>query len=335
MRIFSDGAEYGDTLFWDVNNNVGVAASTRGGAYAYERSSNYTSAKHLLPASLSEAYARLATKHASGASYSVMAFLKDGTTLIDLTYGASAPSFSRMELAIGGVAVAYTTHTYFNSDWHLIEMHVKIDDAPNGIVEVVIDGIPEISFTGDTKPGADADFNYFGVNLNYGYVMIDDIALNDTSNADGKNDNSWCGDEHYELHPADGNGDTNDWTGSDGDKVNNYQLVDEVPPTGDTDYVRSDTPAEQDMYNVTDFTDTGKIVTRLWSECRARDSNASAGEIKIGFKTGGTVYLCSTDRVLTSNYARIVGDEAKVNPADSAAWEKADIDALQFVAECE
>lgn len=331
-RLFSDGAEFGDLLFWDNPTSISADnAQKRSGNYSYY-AGNWGGAVKVFPSPLSEFYMRYAFREQAtpGANFEHV-FKSGGTTLIAIVWN---PTSEIWDVKIGGVTVASTSYMVpFYGVWALWEIYVKIDDAPNGRFVLKISGATEVDYTGDTKPGADTTIDRFGTNnVNAFGCNFDDMALNDTT---GLVDNSWCGDEHYEILNPNGNGDTNDWTGSDGDKVNNYALVDEIPPTGDTDYVASDTPTEQDMYNLTAFTDTGKVVTRVWAECRARDANASSGEIKIGFKTGGTVYLCSTDRVLLDIYRRVVGDEALVNPADSGVWEKADLDALQFVAECE
>lgn len=330
-RVFSDGAEYGDTLFWDIRSgNVFTANPTpRSGVYGYQPSSPLLK---YVPAQ-SEYYLRFAL-YDSQAVTGIVLYILGNSGATTLAYLIHNTALAKYRAYTGdGTLIGTSTNSYPMNYWDLVEIYIKIATNPNGRIIVKVNGITEIDFTGNTRTSGYDNIDAFAFYDNgNASAHIDDLACNNTS---GVVDNSWCGDEHYELHPANDNGDVNDWTGSDGDKVNNYALVDEVPPTGDTDYVKSDTPTEQDMYKITAFTDAGKVVTRLWSECRARDSNASAGEIKIGFKTGGSVYLCSTDRVLPSNYARVVGDDALVNPADSGVWEKADIDALQFVTETE
>lgn len=331
-RLFSEGFEYGDSLFWSVLGGTISASTKRSGNYAWRADSS--GASKYIPAS-AELYIRFGWL--GGARTDVVMYFygnTHATHMCNLYFDGGGTEHMTFRTAAGTV-LATSNNAITKNVWHLIEFYIKIADAPDGRFTLFVDGISEMTFSGDNKTTAYSNIDRLFVPDAATQFYIDDFACNDTDNSDGKNDNSWCGDEHYELHPANDNGDVNNWTGSDGDKVNNYALVDEVPPTGDTDYVKSDTPAEQDMYKVTAFTDTGKIVTRIWAECRARDSNATAGEIKIGYKTGGSVYLCSTDRVLPSNYARIVGDEALINPVDSGVWEKADLDAIQFVGECE
>lgn len=327
-RIFSDGAEFGDLLFWTTTTNMSLSATARTGNYSYYGTVTAANASKAITA-LSELYIRFGAYTGNYDTNNKIMGFRSGSTL--LCY-VNLDALSHVNFFVNAVSVEDSGVAMSFNQWHLFECYLKIADAPNGRFILYMDGVKIIDYTGDTKPGADTTIDNIYISRAGTPVYYDDLALNDTS---GGSDNSWCGDEHYELQNPNDNGDTNSWTGSDGDKVNNYALVDEIPPTGDTDYVKSDTASEQDMYGLSAFTDTGKIVTRIWAECRARDAGATAGEIKIGYKTGGTVYLCSTDRVLTSNYSRVVGDEATVNPADSGVWEKADLDALQFVAECE
>ena len=141
-----------------------------------------------------------------------------------------------------------------------------------------------------------------------------------------------CGDGHFELLVANGNGDTNDWNGSDGNKVDNYLLVDDIPSDGDTTFV-SATGTAQDMYNLSGYTGTNKDIRRIWAECRAKDNAVSGGTIKLGYKHSGTVYLCSDARALSGNYARVVGDDTLLDPTDSTMWSEADLNAIQFVTE--
>lgn len=215
--------------------------------------------------------------------------------------------------------------------WGMYELHLKIDDAPNGVLEAKFNGNLFASFYGDTKVSATSLDTVRGVRTYEGSHFWDDIAVNDSL---GVEDNSWVGDCHVEYLRANDNGDTNQWTGSDGDKVNNYALVNDVPHDGDASYVQSSTLGEQDMYGVADFSGAGKIIRRIWPECRSKDNRNTSGQIKIGYKTGGSVYLGGAQS-LSGIYGCLKGDAPTTNPTDSLAWEDADLDAIQFVTECE
>lgn len=331
-RLFNIHCELGDILAWDSTNSVSATTTQkRFGNYSFLISSGSGFAIKNV-SDLSEFYLRFAFRVTTntGGSGVIVNFRHSTTSLAALDFDGGTKKFTIYGQS--SLAATVTADT-----WYLIEIYLKIADAPNGRCVVYVDGIKEIDFTGDTKPGSDAHIDnlYFDNEPRAGgSTYFADIAANDTSNADGKNDNSWCMDGRYEYHPANDNGDVSNWTGSDGDKVNNYALVDEVPADA-SDYVKSSTLGEQDMYKVTSFDDTGKIVTRIFSEARAKDNAVAGGKIKLGFKSGGTVTLCAADRSLSGSVARVVGDDAKVNPGDSGAWEKSDLDAIQDVIECE
>lgn len=336
MRLYNNGAEFNDMLFWDgsVGEFLPTDWTCRSGIYSYYGKSGAYAWKNTID--LSTFYFRFGfyyDLYSNSMTPRYIGSWKHDSTILGGLFVGSADT-RLLSLYTGSTTVA--SDAYLSSyTWYLIEAYVDISDA--GHVTLKVDGRQCLDYSGDTKPGTDTHINNIchRTPFDLWYAYFDDLALNDTDNSDGKNDNSWCMDGHYEAHFANDNGDSSQWTGNDGDKVNNFALVDEVPHDGDTTYVKSNTPGEQDMYKVTDYTPTNKIITRIYSECRAKDSPASSSKIKIGFKTDGTVYLCSADRTLTGDYARVVGDDAKVNPFDSGIWEDADIDAIQFVGESE
>lgn len=324
-RIFTDGAEFGDVLFWD-SYLAGTSATTskkRSGNYSYDLQGNGGYASKYFTA-VSEFYFRFGSY--TGGSDKIVTWMKDANVLGSI--GINNPT-RKLEYFFGTTSTVLGTNAVDLNTWVLIEVYVKIADA--GHITVKLNGVTEIDYSGDTKPAADSDVNILKFLGLGGNAWVDDLAMNDVA---GGSDDSWCGDGHIEiLTPMTGG--TYAWTGSDGDSVDNYALIDDIPPNSDTDYVKSSTASQQDIYTLTDFTATGKIVSRIFAEVRAKDNDASGGQIKLGHKNDGTVYLCSSARTLSGAYKRIVGDDAKVNPFDSGIWEDADLDAIQLVIECE
>jgi hypothetical protein len=323
-RIFEDGAEFGDILFWDIGSPVASTTQKRSGNYSYY-GANETSTKNI--SAEAEFYFRFCQYQPTNGSGYVVSWY-NGATRLGAIYLAS--TIYKWQGYVSTSAVVTGTNSMLINQWQMGEVYVKIADS-GGKITLKIDGIQEFDFTGDTKPGAATNVD----NLVFAYPNIsggryfDDLAFNNTS---GTVDNSWCGDGHFELLVANGNGDVNDWNGSDGNKVDNYLLVDDIPSDGDTTFV-SATGTAQDMYNVSSYTGTNKDIRRIWAECRAKDNAVSGGTIKIGYKHSGTVYLCSSARALSGNYARVVGDDALSAPTGSAVWSEADLNAIQFVTE--
>lgn len=327
-RLWTDGAEFDDVVAWDWGSISVNNTHARSGIYAYNAGA--TTARKILTES-TEYYIRwgqwMGTNYADAVGVG-----NTGSNMVWITYDV----LERPQANTAAGVVATATRARAVSNWNLYELYVKIGGAGVGRIILYQNGIKEIDFTGITNATA-ATMNYLFV---YGFTnhnaWYDDWAVNDTT---GGADNTWCGDGHIERLTPNGNGDVNNWTNSAGNKVNNYTYVDELPPNLDTDYVKSSTPAEQDMYNCTDFDPTLKIVTRVWAEGRFKDNASAGGNIKLGFKTGGTVYLCAVNRPVPGGggtyYWRLVGDDALINPKTGVGWVDADLDAIQFVVECE
>lgn len=320
MRIFTDGAEFGDLLFWDTSPSMSAATDQkRSGDYSYK---NGTGSKNV--SAVSEFYFRIAGRWASFNSNQWLQFRKGSTVIGGLRTNTST---RRIEaLTSTGTLVATGTVSLSLDTWYLIEVHYKIADA-SGDFEVKIDGITpfDIDFSGDTKPGADTTIDNIFVQGAGGNTWYDDLAFNDTS---GSSDNSWCEDGHVVLLMPDSDGDVTTWSGSDGDMINNYLLVDEIPSDSDTTYVESITISGYDLYNLEASALTGTSIRRIWVESRTKNTVAAGGQVAHVIKTNGTEYVGSGINLLTS-YTRCVGEEYTQNPNTAAAWTVANLDALQ------
>jgi hypothetical protein len=237
-------------------------------------------------------------------------------------------------IAVIGAGTVGTAVSSVNiNTWYCLEVYFKVDGA-NGRFVVKVDGNTLIDFTGDTTVGAETDFdNLYFFGQGGMQMYIDDLALNSTA---GGVDDSWIGGSRIEKITPSGNGAANEWTGSDGNAVDNYLLVDEYPSDGDTTYVYEATTetGDLDQYAMSnDFDGTNKTITRIWAECRAKKTSADAATLLIGFDTGASVNTDDVGALYESYSVRLVSAEYALNPDDAAAWEEADIDALEFVAE--
>jgi hypothetical protein len=211
-----------------------------------------------------------------------------------------------------------------------MEVHIKID-AVAGKLELKIDGNVIISYTGNTTVGATyTDFDNVQWSGSGGVLWIDDLALNDTN---GGSDDTWCGGGRIVKISPSGNGSVNDWDGSDGNKVDNYALVDEYPYAADYVYTDGAVPGTQDMYAMSNQSFTGMTIKRIWAECRGNKTSADAATLLIGFDTGASENVDDVGTVFETTVTRLVGADYTTNPDDAAAWEEADIDALEFIAE--
>lgn len=330
-RIFTDGAEFGDTLFWSfVSGPTASTGAKRSGSYSYFSANSSTYVYKNITA-VSEFYARFAfyVDSIGGGPYSFFRWYKDTTQLGDLRIGNSD---RLIKAAVNGTAVASCTTAFAYSTWNLVEVHVIISDS--GTIQVKFNGVLEINYSGDTKPGADTTINKlqcFNTDWN---IYLDDLALNDTN---GSVDNSWCGDGKIVLLTPSGSGTTNNWLNSGSVSGSaNYLYVDDFPSDSDTTYVYASgsSVGDQDQYALSNFTGgTATSIIRIFPEARAKMTTSGSDAIKIGyFPSGGTDQL-SGSMLLSTNYSAFIGTSASANPATGLAWTIDDLNALEYVIE--
>jgi len=335
-RLFIDGGEFGDTLFWsslgqlDADNGV-FTTQKRSGAYSYAINGTEGHVRWLEKqfTAISEFYYRFAVWPTASQNTDIsICIAKSGSTQIGYL---KVSSDGKLHVYVNATEVTTSTLTVPKGNWTLIEWHLKIADS-SGVSEVKIDGVLDPTYTGDTKPGSETTVDRVR-HCSYAWerTYYDDIAMNDTVNTDGKNDNSWPGDGRIEILVPSGNGTLSQWTGSDSNSTDNYQLIDDIPASS-TDYVQDSTPGNKDRYAITDFTATGKQILRVWSEARAIDTVPEGAQMKIGLRVSSTDYMSSAISLPTT-YNIVKGNEYKVNPDDSSAWEDADIDGIELVVE--
>jgi|MudIll2142460700_1097286.scaffolds.fasta_scaffold04411_3 hypothetical protein len=329
-KVFREGAEAGDVLFWD---GAGASISNehpRTGTYNYAvwdpggwPYKNITA--------LSECYYQFSSwiPAGNGDDFTLYGLYNTGTQV----FGLVGIENGNLSAYINSSQVAVGTVNFTGNVLHLFEVYVKL--AVAGVIQVRIDGSLDINFSGDTSAGGTSvnrvchgSGSHLG---SYPYHHFDDLALNDTT---GGVDDSWVGGTHIEKLTPNGVGTTNGWFGSDYDYTDNHLLVDDFPPDSDTTYVVADQSATglQEQYALSDFTPTNKRILNVWAEARLKKTSDTTTNVKLGLKSGSSDYL-SSNIPLTTNYARYTGTVYSTNPADSQDWEDADLDSLEFVAE--
>lgn len=346
-RLFTDGAEMGDTQFWDfIDANNGMAADNtipvaKSGEWSY-KGSWWGCYKYIgVGGGTNDIYLRYRLRcnvptMARGAS--ILGFGISGTEMGKFSLDPICRFAAYAVRGINDDILEISNVVMQANTWYLIEIHYVLDPVV-GRFEVYIDGNLEINFAGNTwplgvVPGGPSVNQLLWANSAYCATWLDDLACNST---DGATDNSWCGDGSITKMIPNGDGAHNDWTGADGDQVNNFEQVDEYPNDGDLTYVYADGTdvGLQDQYALSDLDYTNKSVLRIWPEARARKSSPLDGfHIKLGILPSGGADQMSANRDLYSGYySRIVGNEYKTNPVDGLAWDEADLDTLEFVTE--
>jgi len=240
-------------------------------------------------------------------------FLLDTGEYIDLRWDATAHTFDAYvdgaKVADGSVEVSVNT-------WFHVQFYVVIADS--GSIGVRIDGHQSINYNGDTKPSTASGATYFYAYGGYSgskYFYIDDLVWGS---------GGYLGDLRcVDIRPS---ADTaqDDWTPSTG--TDNYAMVDETPES-DADYNETNTNAHADELALEDFDGATYIPAAVIAWVRAQMLAATGDSIKVGIDSAGTDDV--TEHALSTEWEYYF-HTADDNPADSAEWEDADIDALKL-----
>ena len=326
-RIYSEGFEFQDVVGLTTTGSIRASVKRSGAAcLQLTRGESIT-----YPVSdLSEVYVRFALYNDSGSGAQGFYLMwRNGTTVLGRIYINYATD-RLLQAQVGTTTQDTGTIAISLDTWYLIEVHIKIDDA-TGVIETKVDGVDDATFSGDTKPGADTYFdNLYFVSTGGGLGdavnnNLDDIGINDTA---GGVDDSWLGDGRIIVIKP--NGDTATLQLTPSAAVDHNTLVDDIPADGDTTYVEGSVVDERDIYDLEACGLGDVIITRIWTEARAKDTASSAKTIALITKASGGAEVSGGDVVLAGTYTvKVKGAEQLVNPVDSAAWEVADIDALQ------
>ena len=234
----------------------------------------------------------------------------------------------RQDGAIGsGTLLGQTASGVHSSDgaWHYWECKATIDSV-NGAVQVRRDGVTLINLTGvNTQQGANAyvDTVECCTQSNYQNTYIDDIYVCDTN---GTTNNDFLGDVTIEtLHPS-FNGTNSQMLGSDGNSVNNYQLINDWNDGTWTDATNTgdmDTYAYGDTGYSVPSTILGVVVTD-----RAYKTDTGARSIaNVALYNGNT--LQGSDHAFSGTGINWIIDVLETKPG-GGAWTTAAINAAEF-----
>ena len=322
-RVWSEGFEMKDMVGY-AQTYCYADGTPRSGAASMRCLGGFLTTASLTKniTAVSELYFRFATH--MGGRETTLYFINGGTTLCTIVITRN----NLISISCNGLTDT-GTHTILAGYWYLIEVHIKIDNTV-GVVEVKVDGLDDCDVSGDTE-GAASTITSLYLTTAYssaapgGTNYFDDIALNDTA---GGVDDSWCGDGRIIVIKPNGDTATLDLTPSAA--VGHYTLVDEVPADGDTTYVEGSVDDEEDIYDLEACGLGDVIIARIWTEARVKDTASSGKSVALITLASGGAEVSGGDVALTGTYTtKVLGTEELVNPVDSAAWEVADIDALQ------
>ena len=216
--------------------------------------------------------------------------------------------------------------------WSYIELKTTIHDT-TGILVIRVNGVEVLNITGVDTRSSGSTTNTFragavlGSPLGVGPGGVhDDIYICD---ATGTFNNNFLGEVMVEhLRPA--SDDTSQWIGSDGNSVNNWDLVDEIGTPNTADYVASSTVGQRDLYLPTSSSRPASNPVRgvmVSAVVQKTDAGTRTAKLMIREGAGGTERQSSELGLPTSfGELRAMWDRK----ADGTTWSVADVNALRF-----
>lgn len=255
-----------------------------------------------------------------------MYFLEGGSTHLELRFNSS----NQIYITRNGTLLGINSTTMLDNVWYYVECKVTIHDT-TGSVHFRIDEVDDLILTNqDTRNGGTGYVNSIQIgssaNLfseSYG-VFFDDLVILDNT---GSTNNDFIGDVHVGIAFPNANGNSSQFTGSDGNSTDNYLLVDETTPNGDTDYVQSNTVDNKDTYNVQDVSFTTGDIFGVQIVLEARKTDAGGRSIASISRLSSTeVDSSSKSLSLTYQYYMDIREEKP----GGGAWTATDINDAEF-----
>jgi hypothetical protein len=218
-------------------------------------------------------------------------------------------------------AIPYATWTY-------LELKVTISDAA-GAYELRKDGVDILSGSGvDTKAStttADAYIVILASGNSMAFYFADVYICDDA----GATNNNFLGPCRVDALYPNGNGNSSQWVGQDGNSTDNYLLVDETSPDSDTTYVESGTTSNKDTYAFSDISHTPSSIYGVQVTAHARADEAGSRIIGVVTRSAAADYNASTTHALGFNYEHH-STVLETDPATAAAWTKTNLNAAEF-----
>lgn len=337
---FDDWSTFGDGGYYSIGTSILTlqAGQGRGGTAAVHINTFNARVHRTIPAALEHAtiVQGYAFRPVGDNGNAIMTFRSDS--------GATQHVYLHMVRATGALQVRRGDGTILATSasinkyirplgyWYYIELKVVLGDAPNGVVELRVNGEVWASASSiDTKNGGTktvfdtvgwADGEVEGSSQHQWYVE-DYYVLNGAGSAPY---NNFLGDVRVETVYPNGNGSSSQFVGSDGNSTDNYLLVDEAGSPSMTDYVQSSVVGERDAYTMGDLATGSGIVYGVMPTLHGNVDTGSRG-IKTVLKSGTTVALGPEKTLITTTAQH--SDIYEVNPDTSSAWSISEVNGIE------
>lgn len=317
-RIFIDGFESGQEDLWDSESGANVVSSAgldMDGDYCLDLNAWGEYLQKDITAD-DEMYFAFLYRFTDAGAYELLSLFSDANLMIQIARDNASGKIKVYRLY---TVLDTGTHTLNIDTTYLIEVHVKIADS-GGIIDVKVDGVSDITFSGDTKEGAYTQFNSVKLGYlsgtRYSFAYFDNFIMDDAT---------WIGDTKIQKILPTGGGNSTIWNPSVGA---NWQCVDERPAS-DVDYVSTNAVDQVDTYEASDMAGSINTVKCVQIQSRTESDGASTPtNLKLAVRSGGANYF-SGDKSVPAD-PKSLCNLWETNPADSLAWEEADVNAMEI-----
>jgi hypothetical protein len=212
--------------------------------------------------------------------------------------------------------------------WHYVECLLTLGTGSSGFVEVRVDGVVTFSGPGNTGSAATTGSvvlcNWYGIFSQNAPTYLDDLYI---TNGAGTTNTGLLGDTRVVVQLPYTNGDLSQLENSNGNFTNNYSYVDS-PVYQTSTFVASDTPGNEDTYNMADLPWPAGVVTAVQATILADKDNAATRYVKPLVRISGTDYVgTQTALSMSPEYALSLWD---LNPATGLPWTITDVNDAQL-----
>ena len=219
--------------------------------------------------------------------------------------------------------LATSTNTLVEDTWNYIEVKVTLSNSV-GTFEVRVNG-SNSGWINASSLDTCATANEYAAIIRIGAIaggtaasqLFDDVYILDDN---GSANNDFLGDVRVDAYPVDDNGALSQFVGNDSDSTDNYLLVDDATPDGDTTYVQSATVDNVDTYGHADMSHTPASIFGIQLVMDAKKDDSGDRSIAGVVRQGSTNYA-GTAQVLSTSYIAYL-DIRETDPATSVAWTK-------------
>lgn len=229
--------------------------------------------------------------------------------------------------ALGGTLLGRSEPCIAAGGYHHFECKVKIDNS-TGYIEVRINEVTVLNLTGiDTQTTANASTAQVVIGMNgtvssgnagFIYFDVDDVFAWDTDSSDAENTIvDWIGDKGCYYLPPNADTATAGWTKSTG--ATQYGLIDEVPPSGGTDYLTDATGTAKTIVQVAALPGNVSEVIAFMPVIYARKEDSGSVTLRGGVAVGSDESYGPDDSPSTA-YAYLRPGPKTIDPDTGVAW---------------